>query len=583
MDRDRYAGDRSAVNAEAGHGSRGFDRRRAPAVLVRPRRPGARDIAVERHRDGAPRSRRAERVDPPRPHTTASSARTPRSFGELAASGVALALSAALVVLALPVLGFIPHDFDEAWLMLDARFIVRGERPFVDFAHHEMPLHLYVLALFGTMFGETPFGYRMASLTSVAASGFLVFRLVQPVAGPVPALLAQAAFLFSPLQERGLTATPEPTMVALTLLGAVLLFGGGRRWSAWASAAAFVCALLVKPTALPMVAAAAASLAWARQWRRLVDFAVAGVVAGLLGLAWVVHVSDGVFLEVLTLQLGRISTRSVGMWSIDSGFVDMRRLAGIETPRDLAVHSFRDFFRLRTDVLPIGLFALSLLALPIWLAGLARQRPALRAFALLWPVSGFLLNFAGLDFVTPRYFIPFLAFSAFLLGGWAWLALRWIPVPAVALAGGLAVVALGAGVRPALERSIDPWYWGRVAWIAEETPQVVSFSAMQFVATGTEPGCGFANPALTYGGLGEPWLVTERTRRFLWTDERIIACLEARPDTPIVIDWAFYFFTRPGSPLRRWLEGPGRGQRLFFSPEALRQWDEPLLRMSPLR
>ena len=52
---------------------------------------------------------------------------------------------------------------------------------------------------------------------------------------------------------------------------------------------------------------------------------------------------------------------------------------------------------------------------------------------------------------------------------------------------------------------------------------------------------------------------------------------------PVVIDWAFYFFTRPGSRLREYLAGEGSAQRLYFSPDAVQQWDRPLLRMSPLR
>jgi hypothetical protein len=58
----------------------------------------------------------------------------------------------------------------------------------------------------------------------------------------------------------------------------------------------------------------------------------------------------------------------------------------------------------------------------------------------------------------------------------------------------------------------------------------------------------------------------------------VIACCarQLRPS----IDWAFNFFR--GRALRAYLARRG-GQRLFFSPEAVAQWDQPLLRMSPLR
>ena len=502
---------------------------------------------------------------------------------DLLAFAVAASMSLIFVLLVLPLLGTLVHDFDEAWLVLDARLVGRGQQPFADFAHHEMPLHLYLLAACGAVFGQTLFGYRMLSLLSVVATGLLLFVLVRSVVGALPALIAQAVYLFSPLHWRTLPAIPEPPMVAFSLLGAVLLFAGRRRWSAYASGVAFVCALFIKPTCLPMVGAAVLALAYGREWRRLADLAVAGIVATGVGLALVTYLTDGVFLEVLLFQVGRIGTRSVGMWSIDSGFTDLRRLSGIDTPRQLAVASFFEFFETRDLWLPIALLVASLLALPIWVLGCARSRPALRAFAVLWPASFFYVNFAGLDFVTARYFIPFLAFSAFLLAGWVWLAQRWIPPTAVAAVGAAAAVLLAIPVRPALTKNIDAWYWERLRWIAAENPGVVSFSPMLFAATGTEPGCGLVNPALTWGQFGETLLQTERARRFRFTDERVIECLRAHPGTPIVIDWAFYFFTRPGSALRAYLAGEGRGQRLFFSPDAITQWDQPLLRMSPMR
>jgi 4-amino-4-deoxy-L-arabinose transferase-like glycosyltransferase len=497
--------------------------------------------------------------------------------------GLAAALGGVFVALTLPLLATLPHDFDEAWLMLDARYVARGARPFADFAHHELPLHLYLLALFGKVFGETVFGYRLVSLASVTASGFLVFALARPCVGPVAALMAQAVFLFSPLQARALTAVPESPMVAFSLLGALLLFTSARRWSAYASGVAFVGALLVKPTCLPMVVAAAASLVLARDWRRLRDLTAAGVVAVAAAFAWVLYVSDGVFGEVLFFQIGRIGTQHVGMWSIDSGFADLRRLAGIDTPWQLAVRSFIDFYDTDVQTLPVSLFVLALLAVPIWVLGCARTRPALGAFAVLWPASYLLVNFVALDFVSLRYFVPFVAFSAFLVSGWVWLAQRYVPTLVVGTAAALAAIVLAVGLQPALARDIDPSYWRRLAEVAQAAPRIVSFTSMLFAATGTEPGCGMANAALTYGGFGEAWLVTDRTRRFRFNDERLIECLRADPGTPIVIDWAFYFFSRPGSPLRRYLSDEGAGQRLFFSPDAIEQWDRPVLTMSPLR
>jgi 4-amino-4-deoxy-L-arabinose transferase-like glycosyltransferase len=499
------------------------------------------------------------------------------------ALGIAVGLAAVFVAIALPVLATLPQDFDEGWFMLDARFIARGGRPFIDFPHHEMPLHLYLLAAAGRVFGATIFGYRMLSLLSLAASGIVLFGLVRPFAGSTAALAAEAVFLFSPVHGRSLAAVPETPALCVLLVGALVLFTRESRRSAWAAGIAFAVAVLLKPQYLLVVAAAAAALAWARDRRRLVDLTAAGSIAGLLGAAWVVVASDGIVADTMRFQLTKIGTRTGGMWSIASGFDDMRRLLAIETPRQWAALGFRTFFRTRVEPTPVALFALGILAVPIWLLGCARGRPALRAFVVLWPASLLVLNFVLMEFVSPRYFIPFFGFTAFLVAGWVWLAERRLPSWAVAGAVGVACAALSLHFAATLGSDRNAWFWDRTQAVAREHPKLVSFNPIAFAATGTEPACGFANPALTYGSFGEHILATERLRRFQFNDERLIACLRADPELAVVVDWAFYFFTRPGSALRAYLAGEGSGQRVFFSPEAAQQWDRPLLQMSPLR
>jgi 4-amino-4-deoxy-L-arabinose transferase-like glycosyltransferase len=496
---------------------------------------------------------------------------------------LAVGLGVAFVVIALRVLDVLPHDFDEGWFMLDARLVARGERPFVDFPHHEMPLHLYLLAVCGRVFGETVLGYRMLSLLTLAASGVVLYRLARPFVGAIPALVAEAAFLFSPVQSRALTAVPETPALLLTLVGAVLLFTRDERWAARASGVVFVLALLIKPTYLVMPVAAALSLAYARQWRRLRDFTAAGVLAAAVGLAWVAWSSDGVFLDTVRFQLTKIGTHQGGMWSIDSGFTDMQRSLGIETPRQWAAINFLAFFQSRTSPLPLATFALALLAIPVWLGGCARDRPAMQAFVVLWPAAFALLDFFLVDFTSPRYFIPFGAFTAFFLAGWIWLVGRSAGTWAMTAVAAVAGAALVGHAATTLGSNADLWFWGRMRAIAAEHPRVVSFTPLFFAATSTEPGCGFGNSALTYGSFGENILAAERVRQFQFGDDRLIACLRADPGLSVVIDWAFYFFTRPGSRLRAYLAGEGSAQRVFFSPDAVQQWDRPLLRMNPFR
>ncbi|HJQ84987.1 MAG TPA: glycosyltransferase family 39 protein [Candidatus Binatia bacterium] len=492
------------------------------------------------------------------------------------AFAAAAVLSAIFVAIARRHLAVLPWEYDEGTFMLGARFVARGLRPFVDLPLHQPPLHLYLLALSGKVFGATVFGYRMLSVASIAVSGLLLFALVRPFAGALPALLAQAIYLFSPTQVHALSAVGETPMLLFTLLGAALLFLGTGRLSAWASAVAFVVALLVKPTAIVMVAAAVLSLAYARAWGRLGHFALAGMLAAAAGVGWTFVVSDGIFADILRYTLRRVGARSGGLWSVDSGFADLRRLLHVETPWAWTRFCFDIFHLYPARRLPMALFWLAFLGLPLWVFRCARAHPAVRAFAVLWPLGWLLANFVGLDYVSSKYFVPFLPFTAFLLAAPVALLVRRVRLGAAAVAVGVLSVALAGSLATSLRDEVDPWYYGRVDWIAREYPALVSFSPMVFAATGTEPGCGLWNPPDTYGGFGEAVFgASERTRRHQFTDERVIECLRARPDSKLVVDFWFYFFTRPGMPLREYLRGEGGEHVLFLSPQALAEWDQP--------
>ena len=319
----------------------------------------------------------------------------------------ALALSGVFLAVATPALDTLFWDYDEGWFILAARFIRRGMAPFAEFIHHQPPLHLYLLALYDRLFGSDIAAYRLLSASSIALGGLLVFLLARPCAGGAAALVAQAVFLFTPAQIYALCALPETPTVVFILLGAVLLFTGTSSWTAYASAAAFTAALLVKPTSGVAVLAATLSLLYARDWRRFTQFAVAGIVSGALALAWLLLISDGVFADVLRVQVARARTRSAGMWSVASGFEDMRRLAGAESRLQWAVLCFAEFFRFPWTYLPMALFAISVPGAAIWATRLARSRPGLAAFSVAWPLSYVVLNLLLLDFVAAEKFTPF--------------------------------------------------------------------------------------------------------------------------------------------------------------------------------
>jgi len=485
-------------------------------------------------------------------------------------------LGAAFVLASTRVLDLLPWEYDEGTFIVEARLILQGQRPFVDFIHHQPPLHLYLLALSGKVFGETLVGFRMLSVVSVAGSGVLLFALCRPFVGVFPALAAESVFLFSPSQMHALNAVAEGPMVFFTLLGVVLLFLGRRRVSTVASAVAFVVALLVKPTCLGVVVAAAASLAWSREWRRLIDLALSGIVAAAAAIAWTIVQTQGVYADLLSVQLRRLSGQSVDVFQIFSneyGFGELRRIFGIETRGQWAMFGFRIFNFYPETYVPLALLLLSLLGVPLWVGKIARRRPALRAFAVLWPASYVVANFFVLPYVSSKYFVPFLSFSAFLLAAVLEVAQRYVG-PTIAAAGW---APLGMFFVSIVTRHLDPWYYGRADWLVHQYPSLVSFSPMMFAATGTEPACGFVNPANSYGYGAQILLASDRMAKFRFSDERLIECLRANPETHFVVDFWFYYFTRPGSPLRDYLRGEGSSQQLFFSPEALEQWDNPYI------
>ena len=80
------------------------------------------------------------------------------------------------------------------------------------------------------------------------------------------------------------------------------------------------------------------------------------------------------------------------------------------------------------------------------------------------------------------------------------------------VAAGLMVAGLVLAVQLAhnLYRETGSWYV-RAHQLASQEPSLVSFTPMHFAVTGTEPGCGLDNPALTYGGFGEAFLIFERS------------------------------------------------------------------------
>ncbi len=485
---------------------------------------------------------------------------------------MAVLFSLAFVVLVSPILDAVPADFDEGWFILQARSILRGLRPLVDFPSVDLSAHLYLTAASAKLFGETLAGCRMLSVLSVAASGILVYCLTRPVGGSIPALAAEGLFLSFPGNTRSLTVVPETPMVLFMLLGIYLLFQREQRWAPYAAGVAFVVAIMIRPLCLVVAAVAAVSLALAGDRRRLGRFVASGFATSLLAIGWGIYVTHGILSELVRYQVERFASHGKGMWAIDSGMREMMRAKGIDTPFQQAMSAAREFYDFPRTSLPVGLLVASFLGLIVWLRRTIRSNAAFAIFLVLWPTSYLVLNFVGADFPSPRYFIPYLAFSAVLLGGLvATLASR-VGRAAACTVAAVACVVLATELVTIIRRQ-DAWYFRRAQAIARTYPEVVSFSPIYFAMTRTEPGCGLENPVLTYGSFGDEFLAGPSLRKFAISDDQIIDCLRRNPEVKVLVDVGFYICTRSDSAIRRYLDGEGADRRIFFSRQDRAQWD----------
>ncbi len=458
---------------------------------------------------------------------------------------IAAALACAVfVAYGLLRLAHLEHNFDEGVYIQQARLVLAGQMPYVDFFYHQPPLYLYTLAAFAAPAQESLIAYRLPSLLASALSGLFVFAMARRLLPPVPALMALVLFYTAPLMYYGLLALPNAVMLCLGTSGAWLLgFQRGAR-HAVPGAVLLVLAVLEKPVGLPFAAAVGLATLADRTRRREAAWAAAAAIATAGG-AWLLFdlLSAGVFTELLSLQAGRFSAKSGYELMLSyPPFLDRVESQGLHSPLAWNLNE-----HLLSLLLPGPFGSLHLVLLGAFgQIRVARRPPAAwrghrLLIAGLWVLPLFFSLFVW-EPTWDHYFVLYLPALALLSGS----ALERLWEARRARGAGRAVavvlVALGAtaGVLHVEARRAD---YGRIprpsvpgeAWLTLDP-------FLNFVA-GTEPACGLIDPFNVYG---ESSLIAlsdaPAWERFRVDTEELLRCLETDPDIRVAVGSVRSFF-----------------------------------------
>ncbi|MDJ0865623.1 MAG: hypothetical protein QNK03_05905 [Myxococcota bacterium] len=421
-------------------------------------------------------------------------------------------------------LASLTHNVDEGANIYAARLVQQGQAPFRDFFYHQPPLYVFSLALLPT----SHFVYgRLLSLLAAVVVGRLLFRLAGRIFGATSwlPLLVLALYCAAGLQVFHLLALPGAPMLAFAVAGCWWLLsrpeGVG---AALGAGACLALSILFKPLTLAVAVALAAALAVdPRQRRRLVPFGLSLAGVGLAGWGAFHLASDGAFTELLFVQGARYAEPSVAvrMWQSLPGLPgDMPT-----SPSGLTLVFYALAFRGSLDVLLVaGAVA------GVWV--LWRRAPAVppgeKLFWTAWPVLALLFSFTLWGVSKEHYHVlylpPLALLSAFGVarfaapGGWR----RGVAACACA-------AVMGAGVLSLSARRQD--YRAALA-LRGESAALLAFDPTINVLSETEVACGVL---LFWLPPYRPQLEGDEAAGFEHGRDRLIACLEAEPETRIVI------------------------------------------------
>lgn len=466
----------------------------------------------------------------------------PGGLGGPAADSLAVVGCLTYAAFGLTLLSGLDYNFDEGVYIQQARLVMAGQRPYVDFFYHQTPLYLYTLALAGAPAPESLFPYRLVSLVATSLCGLFVYLIGRRLMPPAGALLAGSFFFYPALQRFGLVALPNALMLLTATAGMYLLWWGETRLRVVLGSLLLVVSVLYKPLSLPVVLAVGVAViaSPAQRWKVL-PAALAGAGSGLG--AWLAFhlATGGVFTEVLVLQAGRYAGK--GGFAIMSSFETFRRVMAensLETPFDWNLYEHVRTFLVGTwRNANFHLFVLAAAGQAlVWWRSDARKDALL--FTLWW-----LLPFAVSLYVWEpnwdHYYVQYL--PPFALLGAIFLAAAWNARPGrQAVRAVVVVIALASLTGPLYLRTRTTEYW---EWHVEEWrgQRWLTFDPFLNLITGTEPACGAWDVFNVYG---EESLTADSeleifSRHHVGAEE-LAECLRRNPDVKIGIGyWGEWF------------------------------------------
>jgi hypothetical protein len=430
-----------------------------------------------------------------------------------------------------PILDRLPHNLDEGVNLFDARFIAQGQRPYVDFFYHQLPVHLYALAGIATLAPESLYMHRLPSLISVAATGGVLYLIAARLASPAVAVLAAALYYAMPLQPLALLVLPNSPMLFFSTLAVwLILLHDGRR-AVWLGAVSLLFAILWKPLAFAtaIMIGILVLLDRTQRWK-LVPMTVVLAVGGLASLAALHVLTQGAFTELLALQYHRYSRKT--------GFEIMQQYSTVQVLlRRMGVTSFlgwniKSHFIAFDQHKALFLFTGAAGAWLVW-----RGRSELR------PGSGRLL---ALWIAVPLFFSLFVWEPA-----WDHYHLQYLPALSILTAvvfrtlmdaeGGMRrVTRIVAGIGLVWTLVIGPLLtvgmlqdYARLRRMRADYPVLLSFDPFLNFVSGTEPACGVTDPLAQFS---KPFFQdSPRFSRFVRSTDQLIACLEQAPQIRVLI------------------------------------------------
>jgi hypothetical protein len=234
--------------------------------------------------------------------------------------------------------------------------------------------YLYVLAFVQILVGPSPYGVHLLDMAFYLGATILLYRIVRPTLGRMPALIGLTVMLFLPsLFAWSISALKEPAFLLLTALGiaAVVGFVRTERWTARVAAVLVAAVVLAVVESVRRAGAAIAVLfggaiaAWIAKRPRVL---LAGIALTPIVLGWVAArpsvqmAAYRVVTQAGWQQAGHINTPGYVYKTLDDRFYENTSLIDEMRPFETARFLSRSVWAYLTVPLPWDIQSRSALA-----------------------------------------------------------------------------------------------------------------------------------------------------------------------------------------------------------------------------